>query len=166
MTVAEGLGPPAVATSSAVRSCISLQGQPAFRSFISSHWADGGGKAGLGAEGPVHQQCTETHLLSTQRELLQMMADIEKCFLRLLQSSCCWQLVFSPPHIVVQERTGLESGRDWKPGSSFYDSAQSRLQMIQRSSKCIIREMNSCDHRKPKPTFLCNVGFRKESPRR
>lgn len=92
MAVAEGLGPPAAATSSAVRSCISLQRQPALSTFLSSHWADDGGKAGPGAEGPAHQQCPETHLLSMQRELLPMTA--EKCFLRLLLSSCCWQLVF------------------------------------------------------------------------
>lgn len=111
MTVAEGLRPPAAATSSTVRSCISLQGQPAPSAFLSHHWADDGGKAGPEAEGAVHQQRTETHLLSMQRKLLQMVADSEKCFLRLLPSSCCWQLVFfSPPHIVVQEGTGLESG--------------------------------------------------------
>lgn len=89
MTVAEGLGPPAAAASSAARSCISLQGQPALSAFLSSRWADDGGKA----EGTAHQQCTETHL-PMQRELLQMMADSEKCFLRLLPNSCCWQLVF------------------------------------------------------------------------
>lgn len=69
---------------------MSLQGQPAPSAFLSSHWADDdGGKAGLGAE----QQCTKTHLLSTQRELLQVMADSQKCFLRLLPSNCYWQLV-------------------------------------------------------------------------
>lgn len=108
MTVAEGLGPPAAVTSGAVRSCISLQGQPALSAFLSSHWAADGGTAGLGAEGAVHQQCTETHLLSTQGELLQMMADSEKCFLRLLLATG----LFFPPHIVVQGRTGLELGQD------------------------------------------------------
>lgn len=39
---------------------------------------DDGGKAGLRAE----QQCTKTHLLAMQRELLQMMADGQNCFLK------------------------------------------------------------------------------------